>query len=244
MNCTLPQTFDNECCWETVIKNGKYDLSTPNDWVIDKLLKYRRTGISTFLDLGCGLGRHLKPMIGQYKTCVGFDISDSSIRKTAQTLTESDEKFTLNMVRGHFNHLPFRDKAFETILAWRCIYLQDMNGIIKSIHEIKRILSPGGHFICSVRSTSNSLYYLGKEIGKEIEKNTFFFNNNMFPGLTYHFFTKGEILKLVREFQIVEILNTTLSNTIFSQNVQIHKNDFWILILRNKDNVTNESNTY
>jgi ubiquinone/menaquinone biosynthesis C-methylase UbiE len=231
LNYSLFLKPNKSCSWETVIKNGQYNRSVPDSWVIKKLLRFSHNKeCRNFLDLGSGLGRHLKPMIGRYNTCVGFDISDTSLKKTSLSL--SDKGYPSNMVKGHFRSLPFRDNTFSTVLAWRCIYLQNIGDIIESIKEIKRVLCSGGYLICSVRSTSNSLYYIGLEIGQEIEQNTFYFSNQIFPGLTYHFFSKKEIIKTFHCFQIVEMFNASLSNTIFTQNDIIHKNDFWVVILR------------
>ena len=232
----LKPSFNGACisdnAWDDVLNKGLYALTVPNKWVVEKLSFFQRLNKGAFLDLGCGLGRHIEPLIGALRLSVGLDISDTAIRK-ARSRIKSDSS-TACVVKGFIDNLPFKNEVFGSVLAWRCLYLQDLEGIIRTIAEIRRVLCPDGQIICSVRSTTNTLYYIGKEKGKEIEKNTFHFPDEDFHGVNYHFFTENEIYRLFHGFKIKNLFSTTLTHTSFTVNQPNRTNDFWVFTARKR----------
>jgi ubiquinone/menaquinone biosynthesis C-methylase UbiE len=114
-------------------------------------LKSKLTGTeSTALDFGCGPGRFtvdLAELIGG--TVVGVDITPE--------LIEIAQKSSLVSYRCIGTQtLPFPDASFD--LVWSCLVLGGIpdNQIIKTIHEINRVLKPGGLFFY-VENTANTV---------------------------------------------------------------------------------------
>ena len=212
-----------EKSWDDIIKSGKYSLSKPDPWVIQKLLEFRKTDGGAYLDLGCGLGRHVEPLIAGPGISLGLDCALSAVQATSRRTDPPSIT-----VQASMTDMPFKDGAFGTILAWRAIYLLQNAQIDEAISEVYRVLRNGGHILCSIRSTTNTLYFVGKEKGKELEPGTFKFPDDEFRGAVYHFFSEDEIIRRFKYFEIHDLHNRELTHTTFTINRPEYKNNFWI----------------
>ncbi len=200
----------------------KYNLKDPNPSLIRRLKRLRESKKGAFLDLGCGFGRHLEPVAKEPDISIGFDCSTSALKATCSRIRPS-----CFVVKGLMTGLPFKEGSFSNVLAWRSIYLQNIVQIDLTINEIFRVLKKGGHLVCSVRATTNALYYIGLEKGHEIEPGTFHFNDEC-GDLIYHFFTKEEVLKRFYKFRIEDLQLKQLVQTPFTSYRPEFSNDFWI----------------
>ena len=71
---------------------------------------------SKTLELAVGTGRLAKPLQEHGIDLTGIDVS-------TRMLNRARAKQTLNLVRGEGSHLPFRDKAFDTVLVVHFLHL-------------------------------------------------------------------------------------------------------------------------
>lgn len=97
------------------------------------------------LDAGIGPGTSSK-LIVEYirpELLVGFDASSRQLR-TAKSNLVAVEPTSLQLVRGSFEFLPFRDHAFDAIIT--CYALRDSIDIPKAIEEYHRICAEAGVF--------------------------------------------------------------------------------------------------
>jgi len=218
-----------EEAWENIFQEKKYCLLNPDPWVIERLKEFRAVDKGIYIDVGCGLGRHLEPLFMEYKSCVGLDIS-----RTAAETTRGRTNPSISIIRGSMTNLPFSNGAANVILTWRCIYLLKIDQIEQAISEIYRVLRPGGYLLCSIRSTTNTLYYVGREKGKQIEPGTFRYPVEEFQGATYHFFTEDEIRQRFHKFEIDDLHCRELEHTSFTVNRSEYKNNFWIFSARKR----------
>ena len=94
------------------------------------------------LDLGCGWGRMLKPVIDRGAEAVGLDISSKMLDLTRSHLQRNGYKPVL--VRGDGTCLPFQDNSFDSVYSLLVLqHISKKKG--KDIFsEIRRILKPGG----------------------------------------------------------------------------------------------------
>ncbi len=224
-----PNKMDSGTGWESVIRKGRFNLTRPNAELVRRIELLRETDGHAFLDLGCGLGRHLAPLAWRPDVSVGLDFSRTAAKRT-RALTEA----RASVVLGTMTELPFADQAFGTVLAWRSIYLQDLSGIRKTISEVGRVLRPGGHFIGSVRSKRNALYHVGRQRGRESEPGTFYLEDDEFPGVTYHFFSKDELSGLFSGFELEELLAEELTHTPFTAHRKQHPNEFLVFFAKKR----------
>lgn len=92
------------------------------------------------LDYGCGYGRTLEDLSAAgYRNTVGADSSDRMLARCRALLPEQ------RLIQSDGRKLPFKDNSFDAVLLFAvltCIPLdRDQRALI---HEIERILHPGG----------------------------------------------------------------------------------------------------
>lgn len=202
-----------------------YDLMESNQWVQDTVSRLTPPG-GRVMDLGCGPGRHLGPIHALGKEVYGVD-------RSLFRLSQSTLRPNAGLVLADMLHLPFQGGSFHTVVAWRSIYFQSRKRIIHTTAEIKRILRPGGVLVCSCRSTTNTLYFIGQEMGEEIEPGTFRLDDGIdFFDVSYHFFTEDEVREIFKGFHIETITERPLKHTRYTASRPEHQNNFWVFIAR------------
>lgn len=108
-------------------------------YLIDRWQKQRK---KDFLDLGCGLGRHTIQFAKAGFNTAGFDLSEESIRRTAEYAKA--EKLDIALKVGDMLELPYPDASFDCILCRNVISHTDTAGMRQIVEELKRVLRPEG----------------------------------------------------------------------------------------------------
>jgi len=137
----------------------------PDDWVtdrqvkgLDRLLKPWRP--QRILDLCCGHGRHLAPLLERGYAAVGLDASDLMVTRAQAAVRRTGRRGSV--VRGEAQHLPFAEGAFDVAL---CLfnsfgYLASDEGNEQVLRETARCLRPGGRFLLDTRNRAYQLSQL------------------------------------------------------------------------------------
>jgi len=94
------------------------------------------------LDLGCGWGRVLKPVLDLQGDAVGLDISHNMLGLSKKHLEKNG--YQTPLLQGDGTRLPFRDNTFDKVYSLLVLqHLSKENG--KAVfEEIQRILKAGG----------------------------------------------------------------------------------------------------
>jgi SAM-dependent methyltransferase len=106
------------------------------------------------LDLGCGAGRHMHAAYyGARCHVVGVDLGLDDLKRTRDGFgslpdmdTNSGRFFSL--AQGSALNLPFADRSFDRIICSEV--LEHIPDYRQALHEIMRVLKPGGTFAVSV----------------------------------------------------------------------------------------------
>lgn len=185
----------------------KDDLSCP--WKIPSIESYyllnrwENLGFKSFLDLGCGLGRHTVLFASNGFDTYGFDISSDGLNKTKEWLDSLGLK--ANLVEGDMLSLPYTDELFDSILCRNVISHQDTCGVKKIIGELKRVLKPDGE--CYLTLGSKSTWGFKQTSWPLLDENT---RLRMEEGPEYeipHFYADYDLIKeLFKDFKI-EFIN-------------------------------------
>jgi SAM-dependent methyltransferase len=97
------------------------------------------SGARTVLDVGCGEGRFCRLLAQRGLDAIGIDPAESLIREAERL--HSDGEYRV----GGAEQLPFEDESFDLVVAY--LSLIDIPDIKQAIHEISRVLRPGGHLL-------------------------------------------------------------------------------------------------
>jgi SAM-dependent methyltransferase len=93
------------------------------------------------LDLGCGEGRHARPLAARGRSVIGLDLSAhllASARGNSAGMT--------GWIRGDMRHLPFRSQSLSAVLSLFTAfgYFGGLADNASVVAEVARVLSPGG----------------------------------------------------------------------------------------------------
>ncbi|WP_438284187.1 class I SAM-dependent methyltransferase [Pseudomonas alabamensis] len=113
------------------------------------------------LDLGCGNGRNSLFLAGLGMNVTALDFSVKAVSLTLERvedaeLSESIEVMNQDMRDG----IPAYDESYDLVMdAYSLCHFTRDEDQRRMIHEIARVLKPGGHFI-KIHVDSSDLYYL------------------------------------------------------------------------------------
>jgi SAM-dependent methyltransferase len=189
--------------WNDIFsKRGKVFLKPHPD--MERLVKlFRKNGVKKILDLGCGTGRHLIFLINKGFELHGLDAAPRGL-EIAKKWLEEQNLFANLLLHRIEEKFPYADGFFDALISIQVIHHNFMDKIIITINEIERILRKGGIFFITV-PTLKLFKHKNKWDLLEVENRTFIPQNGPEKDLTHHFFTKNEIKKLFKNFEINEI---------------------------------------
>jgi SAM-dependent methyltransferase len=100
------------------------------------------------LDLGCGEGR-----IGRYLQSAGYLVVGADASPTMVRLAAGHPDAAPSVL-ADAAALPFRDEAFDLVVAHMCLH--DMDQMPRAVAEASRVLTPGGRLCASIPHPVNS----------------------------------------------------------------------------------------
>jgi SAM-dependent methyltransferase len=152
------------------------------------------------VDVGCGTGRHMEPLLAVAYSAVGLDYSMAALRHArSRCLNLRYAAF----VRGSMFDLPFPDRRFSVVLAFNVVYHASLRGTQRALQELIRCCVPGGAVLVTLLSTRNKTYGLGREV----EPGTFVRESEPGDrGVIHHFFTADEIVRSARGARITDMI--------------------------------------
>lgn len=108
---------------------------------------------SRVIDVGCGDGRHIVEAARRGCFAVGLDYDAHELRGARERIGAQ----RVDLVVGDASRLPFRDGAFDTVICTETLeHLPDDTG---AMHEIARLLRPGGTLLGAVPSHFTELLF-------------------------------------------------------------------------------------
>lgn len=105
-------------------------------------------GMRRVLDLGCGMGRHLVFLARRDFEMYGADI-DSYRLARAQIWLKLEELF-VRLTVADMEDLPYPSGFFDAVISMYVIHRNLMDGIHRTVAEVRRTLRPGGWFFAAV----------------------------------------------------------------------------------------------
>jgi ubiquinone/menaquinone biosynthesis C-methylase UbiE len=131
-------------------KRGKYpDIFRRHRYILQMTEGLRGRA----LEVGCGSGEMLCDLVQRGFAVVGADLASGMLAASRARGAERRLKSPMALVQTDIEHLPFRERSFDLVVAAGVIeYLTEDEKALRALH---RVLKPGGILIVSVRNLAN-----------------------------------------------------------------------------------------
>ena len=119
---------------------------------LEALVRTYLTPGARVMDLGCGRGGVVELIWQDVDLAVGLDPDVPSLAE--------HRAHGLPVIRGRGEHLPFAGESFDLIV---CLWvLEHLRSPEQVLHEVHRVLRPGGHFLFLTPNLRNPLLTLNR----------------------------------------------------------------------------------
>ncbi|KPP90208.1 MAG: Methyltransferase domain [Rhodobacteraceae bacterium HLUCCA08] len=179
-------------------------LEADSKWLIPEAeVKTWAAGLAPgarILDLGAGVGRHALWLAAQ-----GFAVT--ALDAAPEGLAGIDRAGGVETVLGRMDALPFDDAAFDHVLSWNVIYHGSEDVLLRTIAEIRRVLTPGGTFLGTMLSRRRLPHERAAHgDGREIGRNAWVFDAPGTDKIHPHYFCSApELLALFQGFEVLSL---------------------------------------
>jgi SAM-dependent methyltransferase len=190
---------------------------------------WQSKGFTTFLDLGCGLGRHSVYMAKKGFNVSALDISEEGARHTREWAGK--EQLAVDVKVGNMLALPYDDKSFDCIMAYNVIYHTNTAGFIEAVKEIDRVLKPGGELFITLIS-KGTWSYIKRDEYRCLDENTLLRNEGETEMDVPHFYV--DIYDILRFFEDWDFLNPPLEYCRYDMVKPEYFSKHWIMLLRKR----------
>ena len=196
------------------------------------------------LDVGCGVGRHVRLFAREGFDAYGLDHSASGIDACQQMLAA--ERLTARVWCGEMDDIPYPDGFFDAIIAFNSIYHGTIDRISDTVGLIHAKLRHHGLCFVTFPSRDNRMYGKGTALGPHT-----FVSPGMFGGILghdgergipHHFCSETELRSLFQQFDIESLEHRELelpSSRSEGNSVswfRIPKAFFWRIVARRRTN--------
>ena len=166
---TLTKTWNEQYTLHHALWKGPYDLSP----VIQRLAPG-----ANVLDVGCGSGRYLLPLVRSGFIAVGADISRQALALLAPQYVR---------VVADVQQLPFSDCSFDAVTCYGVLQHLTPDGQVEGVSELFRVLRHQGLAFVEVAGQLDMRYGRGERIATD----TF-----VRGGIPHHYFSQSELREL------------------------------------------------
>ncbi len=119
---------------------------------LEALVRTHLTPDARVMDLGCGRGGVVELIWQDVDLAVGLDPDVPSLAQ--------HRAHGMPVIRGRGEHLPFAAESFDLIV---CLWvLEHLRSPEQVLHEVRRVLRPGGHFLFLTPNLRNPLLTLNR----------------------------------------------------------------------------------
>jgi len=172
--------------WEILSKDDEY-WNTPDFMMHYLNFRWKKFGFKTFLDIGCGLGRHSLFMAENGYEVYAFDNSKYVIDIVNEKAYERN--LNVKLCVGDVSSIPYDNDSIDCMIAVGVLSNNDKEGIAKILKEMHRVLKNDGETYFNIISKVND----------------FEANNELLNGNNFYNITEQDFEHLFRDFEIVSI---------------------------------------
>lgn len=197
--------------WNEIYQKGSkeyqyYDFLQPHK-DLDKVIQiFREREVDKILDVGCGAGRNLIPLVRQGFDVSGVDLAPEGIKRADDELEK--EGLSANLAKADiFESLPYKDEFFDAVVSVQVLQHGMISQIKRGIAEIERVLAPEGLVfitLCGRYSQGGTRYCLVKT-ARKIADRTYVPTKGSEVGLPHFIYNRKLILEHYNNFEMLEM---------------------------------------
>jgi len=147
--------------WRDPRERAAWSLAEPEVRAVAARLLPER-GVRRVLDLGCGVGRHALMLARAGFEVTGCDPATSGL--AVARAAAAAEGLGLRLDAATMTALPYRDGAFDYVLAFNVLDQGEPGEVRRAVAELRRVLVPGGLLQATMRSTRHAGCGVGREV--------------------------------------------------------------------------------
>ncbi|MBI4178346.1 methyltransferase domain-containing protein [bacterium] len=144
-----PRTTLVKRAWEIRHRKGWARLR-PDPTIMGFIKKFKTRMGRTVVDLGCGSGRHLIPLIQMGFEVTGIELTDTAIQQAKARLAR--EGLKADIIQGDFHSVNLNRRRFDCALSVQSLQFGGWPDIKRTFARVAQMIRPGGLFILRVRS--------------------------------------------------------------------------------------------
>ena len=196
----------------------------PNPELMGLIPGWQAAGCRRVLDAGCGVGRHLGPLLDAGFQVWGADC-DPQVLKLLQARLADAPAAAAHLVQADLNRLPFASGAFDLVVSVNVINHGAAATFRDYCRELARVLQAGGHlFIFTSPREAGEMVRLPQT--RELEPGTLVDIATPDGAMVHHFPTPAELREQFPRFA-VHRLETVWAPIPFMHNVELPQLIFW-----------------
>ncbi len=195
--------------WDTIYQQPTqnyqyYNLHKPHENLTEVIKFFKAKKVTTVLDLGCGVGRNIIPLIKQGFTVTGLDESSTAINKLKASLTQQNLQAKIQV--GQFQHLAFADRSFDAVISVQTLNHGYERDILQGFAELNRISKIGGLVFLTLpgRIANGKVRYCLVRTAKKIAEHTYLPTIGEEVGVPHYIFTKTLIKKYLKNYRLIK----------------------------------------
>lgn len=142
--------------WNEAYKNGGNICFWPHEEIVRFVSKYIRKRVSydkfieirnyeKALDLGCGIGRHMKFLDEMSFQVSGIDLSETAVNMGKDWFKALGKENLINNIQcGSITNMPYEDKAFDFAVSHGVLDSMEFTIAEAGVKEVARVLKKNG----------------------------------------------------------------------------------------------------
>ena len=212
--------------WGEIFADPVMQGREPNSELMGLIPRWQAAGCRRVLDAGCGVGRHLLPLLAAGFRVWGVDCDARVLELGKARLANfAAPAAASRLVRADLNRLPFPGGSFDLVVSINVINHGDAATFRDYCRELGRVLKTGGHLFINV-----SPWEFAERVRlpqtRELEPGTLVDIATPDGAMVHHFPTPAELREQFPGFAVLR--QETVSAPIpFMGNVEMPQLIFW-----------------
>jgi SAM-dependent methyltransferase len=178
-----------------------YNLNQPHENLAEVIGLLKTRKVKKVLDLGCGVGRNLVPLLLDGFEATGIDEAKEGIKALQVRLNQLS--LTAHVMTGRFQQICMPSGYFDAVLSIQTLNHGYETDIAQGFSEMSRVLKPHGLVFITLpgRIAKGKVRYCLVKTARQVEDHTYIPMLGDEIGIPHHIFNLALIEKYMRNYR-------------------------------------------